>query len=195
MSHIDSFKHALVGEFIGVPVYLTLESIAGDFRCPARHLVIGGGSGEHPALVVANPLAAVARFLVEELQTLKLDGKTRDAWRGACLPFVRQDSEILTFCDWTADDHEEFRTRCESPFHLNSYAIYKSRMSLEEWLILGLGEFIFFAMPSLAQDIMDRIESPHGPFRHIRYSVILLVPPNMPVYANGGNAFRSVLGV
>ncbi|RAU20299.1 hypothetical protein CU669_19220 [Paramagnetospirillum kuznetsovii] len=192
MSHIDSFKHAIVGEFIGLPVYLALEDIDGDFRCPVHSLIIGGGSGEHPAIVVSDPCAAVARFLDEELSGLSLTRKTREAWQASCsLHRQNDDTAILTFSHWTEESHREFRIRCESSTQSNSFSTYSGEKSLYQWLILGIGEFIFFAMPGLAADIMTQLEAPYGHFRHIRYNSILLIPPNMPVYANGGNAFKS----
>lgn len=193
MSHIDSFRHAIVGEFIGLPVYLSLEDIDGDFDCPAYSLIIGGGSGEHPAIVVSDPCAAVARFLDEELPSLGLSRKTREAWQ-ACYTLHRQqdDEVILSFCHWTEENQRDFRTRCKSSTQSNSFGIYSADKSLYQWLILGIGEFIFFAMPALATDIMTKLEAPYGYFRHIRYNAIMLIPPNMPVYANGGNAFRSI---
>ena len=48
MSHIDSFKHEIVGLFGGLPVYHPLEDINGDFKCSTKQLVIGGGSGDQP---------------------------------------------------------------------------------------------------------------------------------------------------
>ncbi|CAA7627868.1 conserved hypothetical protein [Candidatus Terasakiella magnetica] len=193
MSHIDSFRHAIVGEFIGLPVYLALEDIDGDFRCPIHSLIIGGGSGEHPAIVVSDPCAAVARFLDEELPGLELSRKTREAWQASYSSHRQEDDAgILTFFHWTEDSHSEFRIRCESSTLSNSYGIYSTDKTLHQWLILGVGEFIFFAMPGLAADIMKQLEAPYGYFRHIRYNAILLIPPNMPVYANGGNAFKSI---
>ena len=70
VSHIDSFKHELIGLFGGLPVYRPLQLIDGDFQCDVNQLVLGGGSGEHPALVVKNLLAAVACYLDEELDSL-----------------------------------------------------------------------------------------------------------------------------
>lgn len=60
MSHIDSFKHEIVGLFGGLLVYHPLEDIQGDFVCTPKCLLIGGGSGEHPALVIESPLKAVS---------------------------------------------------------------------------------------------------------------------------------------
>ncbi len=41
MSHIDSFRHQLVGYLGYLPVYHPLEEIDGDFRCSPRQLVLG----------------------------------------------------------------------------------------------------------------------------------------------------------
>lgn len=190
MSHIDSFHHSIVGYFLGIPVYLPLEDIDGDFHCSTRQLVIGGGSGEHPALVVADPPAAVARFLEEEIDSLDLDDKRRDAWKAVYEPFVEWDHDnILRFPGWTVEAHHAFYERCQSACAVNAYSIYSKTKSLETWLILGFGEFVFFSLPQLAGDIVTNLTDPYECFRHVRYSNVLAVPPNMPVYANGGNAF------
>ncbi len=55
----------------GISVYFPLEDIDGDFKCTTKQLLIGGGSGEDPALVIKNPLAATAMFLDEEIDGLK----------------------------------------------------------------------------------------------------------------------------
>ena len=192
MSHIDSFKHALVGDLFGIPVYLSLEDIDGDFSCPAKTLIIGGGSGEHPSAVLINPLAAVARFLDAELFNLKLGARAKMDWAEACRPYISAaNTSILQYALWLEDDYAAFRQRCANPHAASPY--YQSEMDIEDWLILGLGEFIFFAMPDLAMDIVGHLTDPYRYFLHVRYSNIMLVPPNFPVYSNGGNAFASTL--
>ena len=57
------------------------------------------------------------------------------------------------------------------------------------WLVCSLGEFIYFAMPELAPNIMSKLPDPYATFVHERFNNILIIPPNMPVYANGGNAW------
>ena len=60
MSHIDSYKHEIVGLFGCIPVYRPLEDISEpgdddpqlDFGCTTEQLVIGGGPGEHLGLVL-----------------------------------------------------------------------------------------------------------------------------------------------
>ena len=53
MSYIDLFKHKYIGEVSGLPVYQALEDIDGDeFQCEKSQYIIGGGGGEHPAIVI-----------------------------------------------------------------------------------------------------------------------------------------------
>lgn len=80
------------------------------------------------------------------------------------------------------------------PFFARSSALpnpCNEDMSVEEWLVLGFGEFVYFAMPALASPLIERLDEPYAHFCHVRYGNIMLIPPNMPVYANGGNAFVS----
>jgi hypothetical protein len=197
MSHIDSFAHEIVGLFGGLPVYHPLQAIRGDFVCDERHLLIGGGSGEHPALVIDDPTGAVALFLHDELAalnptySLRVEPRLayRDAWLEVVTPHVpAAPGDVLTYSEWTDDTHRRFRARCTSP--AMPCPLREDRF--ERDLVLGIGEFVFFALPTLAPAILDALDDPYADFKHVQHNNILLVPPNMPVYANGGNAFHSV---
>ncbi|WNJ19359.1 hypothetical protein [Pontibacter sp. G13] len=182
MSHIDSFRHELVGLFGYLPVYHPLEVIQGDFHCTPNQILIGGGSGEHPALVIEHPTCAVARFLEQEAQSRK----ELKAWKSIYTPYLNPSTdEILTFYEWSEDTHQNFRAICTSPSLPNAL----TTQNLKEWLILGVGEFIFFAMPDLAPAIMESLDDPYKGFFHMSYNNIMVVPPNFPVYSNGGNRF------
>ncbi len=188
MSHIDSFKHEIIGRFGYLPVYHPLEDIDCDFTCSRRQLVFGGGSGEHPALVLKNPLAAVARFIEAVLKDLEFD--VHEEWAKIIKPYLTYKIEdIIVYYDWDIDKFHSFAEMCRSKALLNPYYDYEGNVSLETWLILGFGEFVYYAMPDLAIEIMSHLEEPHKRFHHMRYNNILLIPPNCPVYANGGNAF------
>ncbi|WP_300671565.1 hypothetical protein [Desulfoluna sp.] len=196
MSHIDSFKHEIVGLFGNVPVYHPLEEIQGDFVCTPKNLVLGGGSGEHPALVIESPLKAVAWFLNHELEPLRntelsaerFPLKTKvDAWSPIIAPYLTSSPhDILTFYEWDKETYSRFGTLCKSPALPNPL----DDEPLETWLILGMGEFVFFAMPHLAPEIMTKLEDPYPCFHHTYHNNIMVIPPNIPVYANGGNAFK-----
>ncbi|MCM8570998.1 hypothetical protein NE848_16490 [Gramella jeungdoensis] len=182
MSHIDSFDHELVGILGGLPVYHPLEKIEGDFICDKNQLVLGGGSGEHPAVVIENPTGIVAYFLNEilnEIEELK-------SWKEIIEPYLIYDlDELLTFYDWDIETYSSFYKRSKAKSLLNP----SNGNNIEEWLILGFGEFIFYSMPELAKELMVKLEDPYKHFKHIRYNNILIVPPNFPVYAKGGNKF------
>lgn len=73
MSYIDLIKHELVGFFNGLPVYHPLETVeegsweSYDFSCSPANLIIGGGAGEHPALVLHNLESLVAAYLLHAI--------------------------------------------------------------------------------------------------------------------------------
>ena len=182
MSHIDSFKHELVGYLGVIPVYHPLEDIDGDFACTINQLVIGGGSGEHPALVIENLVHAVALFLKEEIPDIK---KLRP-WESIIAPYLNKtSSELLTYYDWTEETHENFSEMSRS----ETLQYQRMRHEIDDWIILGIGEFVFFALPQLANELMSQLDNPYEEFRHMRYNNIMVVPPNFPVYSNGGNMF------
>jgi hypothetical protein len=200
MSHIDSFRHQIVGLFGLLPIYRPLEDIDGDFQCTTSQLLLGGGSGEHPAMVLTRLPTAVARYLQYCLHARVFDAHgatptpTQEAIRAVITPYVGQpNDDVVTFYEWSAATHEHFAQLCRSPALPNRYSIYERTMSLHDWLILGLGEFIFFAMPDLATPILTKLNTPYQGFRHVYFNNIMLLPPNMPVYANSGNAYRSFL--
>ena len=191
MSHIDSFKHEIVGMFGPIAVYHPLEDIGGDFTCGPDSIVIGGGSGEWPAIVVKNPNAAVATFLATELQSDELK-RVKDEWLEIIRPhYDFAQDKIIEFSRWLVSDYAEFQKICCASVMQNQFDSDSHNRGLEDWLICGIGEFIFYAMPELAPAIMSKLENPYSYFGHIRYNNIMLIPPNMPVYANGGNAFFS----
>lgn len=197
MSHIDSFKHEIVGLFGGLPVYHPLEDINGDFKCSTKQLLIGGGSGEHPALVIESPLAAVACFINESLKYLKVSDAIENEWESVIEPFLifnadsspqsQGDVRIFQFYEWDIATYSDFAELCKSTALPNPF--FEGNYPLETWLILGIGEFVFFSMPDLATEIMSKLQNPYQHFYHMQYNNIMLIPPNFSVYANGGNAF------
>jgi hypothetical protein len=188
MSHIDSFQHEIVGLFAGLPVYHPLVDIDSEFKCTQKQLMIGGGSGEHPALVLQNPLAAVAYFIQDAVEELDQDNSIREKWEAIIEPYLTYTSdEILKYYDWTIETYQAFAELCKSKYLPSPYI--DEAILLEMWLILGFGEFIYYAIPNLAIEIISQLENPYQRFNHMRYNNIMLIPPNIPVYANGGNAF------
>ena len=191
MSHIDSYAHQLVGYLAGLPVYRPLVDIVGDedfgdFSCKAGQLVLGGGSGEWPGLVLEKPETAVATFLVlceEEAVADRgwldlVDGKAFE--RGA-----------LRHYNWRTEDHARFYTLCQSealPDPFDDEADY----SFEQWLLATFGQLVFHAFPEMASELMDQLDDPWTALKHNHFNNILLPVPNAPTYANGGQVFHPV---
>lgn len=202
MSHIDSFRHEIVGIFAGLPVYRPLEVFeGGEIEGTPKQLLIGGGSGEHPAVLLNKPEVAVLTFLEVDLTSSAehLSRKDpRNKFAKTYLPVVREAlteqslDDVFRYFDWLEDDHTQFRERCNKYAH-NPYdfaAKFESSLrDFDRWLACSLGEFIYFAMPELAPDIMSKIQNPYATFAEERFNNIMLIPPNMPVCSNGGNAW------
>ncbi len=189
MSHIDSYKHEMVGLFGCLPVYHPLEDIPGpddnsdpDFGCTIEQLVIGGGSGEHPGLVLLSAESAVAEFVYD-----CGDFELSDDLKSHLSDLIGLPPHF-NFAGWFTEDHHSFYDLCSSASLPNSFNSEEER-NFESWLHLGFGEFIYYAMPQLAKELVAKVKPHHASPHHIRYNNITLVPPGMPVYANGGNQF------
>jgi hypothetical protein len=198
MSYIDAVDHEFVGYFGGIPVYHPLEAVPArpaddprDFGCGPENLLIGGGSGKHPGIVVKAPGEAVVCFVRAWLdQTPFLSPDERQALRPAVEAWpdasdcrrTRSDwQHVFEFAGWRAADYVEFSTRCTSrafhpPFDPGKDA------SLEQWLAASVGEFILFAMPELAEDAVRRLGDLRRHLSGDVYKNILLLPPGYPVW-------------
>ena len=200
MSYIDSYRHEIVGQFAGLPVYHPLEDIPGsddpdmdgDFACSTGQIVIGGGGGEWPGLVVENPTATVLLFLIHGLEGEELEKKIGNQDLEKIEDEYLYKGDILNFCGWGVADTHQFYQLCVSEALANPYRQGEEDISFEDWLARGIGEFVFYAMPDLADPLMSKLKDPYQGLKHIRYNNIGLIPPNMPVYANGGNAWGFV---
>ena len=210
MSYIDTFDNEFVGYFGGIPVYHPLEVVPAlpdddprDFACGPENLVIGGGSGEHPGIVVKAPGEAVVCFvrawLDEENPFLSPEVRQAiqpaiEAWPDVDVDRPDVDVErlwsewrrgewrhVFEFAGWRAADYVEFSGRCASRAFHRPYDPGKDG-SLEHWLAASVGEFILLAMPELAEDAVQRLGDLR---RHVSggiYMNLLLVPPGYPVW-------------
>ncbi|WP_312531719.1 hypothetical protein [Paracoccus sp. (in: a-proteobacteria)] len=190
MSYIDCYKHELVGQFGHLPVYRPLEEIAGsldpnddEFRCLPNQLVLGGGGGEHPGMVLLHPERAVAEFAIYHPDIELPEELENNIWE----QYISSNTAFL-YSGWSTKDHYDFYDLCTGPGLPNRFNPARG-ISFESWLLSGFGEFIYYAMPELVTaSLVEKINSLAQP-RHIHFNNILIVPPRMPVYANGGNSF------
>lgn len=177
MSYIDTFDHELVGFFAGLPLYHPLESVTGagndEFSCTPLQLVLGGGSGEHPAVVLTNPTAAVAAFLQVALPPDSPPFSTEAQQFLDELPPLQ---ECLHFAGWFIADYSAFHDRCNAPSYITPYRVEQDGL-LETWILCNLGEFVYFSMPDLVLDLRVHLADVCAQVRSPVYSNVLILPP------------------
>jgi len=203
VSYIDTFDNEFVGYFGGIPVYHPLEVVPalpnGDprrFACGPENLVIGGGPGEHPGIVVKAPGEAVVCFIRAWLDEDNpvLSPEERQAIQPAVSAWLDADARqssndmqrrewrhIFEFAGWQAADYVEFSTRCASRAFLRPFDPGEDD-SLEQWLAASVGEFVLFAMPELAQEAIHRLGDLRRDVSGDIYKNVLLLPPGYPVW-------------
>jgi hypothetical protein len=177
MSYIDTFDHELVGFFAGLPLYHPLEAVAGSggeqFGCTPRQLVLGGGSGEHPAVVLRQPPAAVVAFLQAALPA---DAPALAPESQQLLDDIPPFDECLHFAGWSIAYFMAFHKRCRAPSFVTPYDAEQVG-ALEAWVLRNLGEFVYFAMPEVAPDVPTQLADVCAQVRRPRYFNLQILPP------------------
>lgn len=165
-----------------------------EFGCTPEHLVLGGGSGEHVAVVLKDPAYAVATFIIQ--WTIWCEDNDPKRYSAHKEVFDRWDSvlsrdpwlpkpwiEVFNFAGWGADDYAEFVEHCASPaFRTPLARVPRKRGGLEEWLAASLGEFVFFSMPELGERVTSLLDSPREYVKPSIYRNVVLPPPGYPDY-------------
>jgi hypothetical protein len=191
MSYIDTFDHELVGFFAGLPLYHPLEAVVGsggdEFSCTALQLVLGGGGGEHPAIVLEHPTAAAIAFLQAALPP---DGLALSAEAQQLMDEIPPLEECLHFAGWGIATFVSFHERCSAPSFVTPYRVTRDG-ALEEWVLRNLGEFVYFAMPELAPDMQTQLADVCAQVRRPRYFNVQILPPG---YAAPAGRHRTASG-
>lgn len=165
MSYIDGYDHELIGQLGYLPIYHPLEKIDGegwgayDFSATPENLVLGGGSGEHPGLVVHHLPMLATRFLYAQLSDA--EEATLSDGQKAFLDDLYYAGEALEFCCWSVADYARLQTMAESPTFMNPVT---AEERVENWIEKSLGELVWYALPDLnphhqaLQDIFQRFD-------------------------------------
>jgi len=114
---------------------------------PKGAIVIGGGSGEHPAIALFDPDHCVARYLefCMRFEPSKIDSGLKKACAN-----MQGDLQTIEYCNWKNQDHLNFRKRCAG-----LYEPYRDELSFEGWLLMAVGEFIFHVIPGYSANIKE----------------------------------------
>lgn len=181
MSHIDGFDHEYIGNLGRLPLYHPLQIIDGggwgchDFSATPHNLLIGGGSGEHPALVIHHLPSLVTRFLTSQLT--KAEEATLNETEKAYIDHLLFTDNRLEFCGWEVSDYAHLQRMAENSLFMHPLT---EEITAEEWVELSIGELVYYSMP----DLNPEHQTLQALFRRfdIRPTMgnITLVPPGYP---------------
>lgn len=149
MSFIDVFRHEHIGFIAGVPIYLPEQDIAGEFEANANSILLGGGSGELDAWVLAPEdvlFAVVDHHLFASGNTNKIEPESKN--EGDFYDFMETifPNDVYSPIDrptWTGDEWFSIMNEAlEEGYTKEGYG------SIERWFCVKLGEVIFNRLPS-----------------------------------------------
>lgn len=157
MSSIDSLEHAHVAKFFGLPIYWVLEekplSYLIDIDDDTTEVInqyyhsIGGGSGEHPALVIKND--AVVYQLIRKL--VDLEDVDDGSYDHQLISYAEQlqeqmitDDVIYGLRNWRIDQNE---WPLETFIRVNTQFDDDSKVSLVDKISHAIALFIIYEMP------------------------------------------------
>lgn len=157
MSSIDSLEHAHVAKFFGLPIYWVLEEKPLSYLIDIDddttevinqyYLSIGGGSGEHPALVIKND--AVVYQLIRKL--VDLEDVDDGSYDHQLISYAEQlqeqmitDDVIYGLRNWRIDQNE---WPLETFIRVNTQFDDDSKVSLVDKISHAIALFIIYEMP------------------------------------------------
>ncbi len=157
MSSIDSLEHAHVANFFGLPIYWVLEEKPLSYLIDIDddttevinqyYLSIGGGSGEHPALIIKND--AVVYQLIRKLVDIEdvVDG----SYDHELISYAEQlqeqmitDDELYNLRYWRIDQNE---WPLETFIRVNKQFDDELEVSLVDKISHAIALFIIYEMP------------------------------------------------
>lgn len=157
MSSIDTLEHAHVAKFFGLPIYWVLEEKPLSYLIDIDddttevinqyYLSIGGGSGEHPALVIKND--AVVYQLIRKL--VDLEDVDDGSYDHELISYAEQlqeqmitDDELYNLLYWRIDQNE---WPLETFIWVNKQFDDDSEVTLVDKISHAIALFIIYEMP------------------------------------------------
>jgi hypothetical protein len=194
MSYIDQVDNSYVGTFLDIPVYHPMAKITGDeFNADVSNLVIGGGSGEHPGMVVKNLDYCVMAYLELAAQAQNINTE-EDAffqtWDESLSneQWENYNSDKALDYSWDMKTLSRFVTRVEEKFSETLSYFTRKDIELsdrvEEKVCIMMGEFIYFsARHLLSPALVEHLKTQPEDFQPGAYFNAINVPPQgYPVY-------------
>lgn len=173
MSYIDTVNHSVVGTFAGISVYHTIQDLdgesSGEFSATPKNLIIGGGSGEHPGMVIQDLDFCVWQFLIglTELQGKEIDNyEFFTKFENGIPNYTMSEHHMysnLEYSGWGMKEISRFTERVNKEFDESiEYFTHKdklSNISTEHKINLMIGEFVFFSAKKLiSEPLLEYIE-------------------------------------
>lgn len=189
MSYIDCYEHEYIGQLFGLPLYLPTKDIDGgkwgsvDFSATTKNLILGGGSGEHPALVIHEPECLVARFLLKHLDwdersREEITEEDYELLNSTAETFVQ--SEMLEYCGWSIAHFSDLEISAAVDF----MDFVDHDATTEDYIMHAIGELIYYSIPELnsLQQEMESIVNKLSNFRpYTHTSAVSVSVPGYPV--------------
>lgn len=192
MSYIDTFDHEFLGFFARLPVYHPLEVVRGstpqsdEFDCDPMTLVIGGGGGEHPGLVLKRLDCALAYYVTVWLERHQfVDDRPGAIWCVEWDEFLDEalavsSDDVFVFAGWNVATYHHFYERCCSGACTSPYDDATDGL-FESWLAACLGELIFFSLPELVPAFDQLLPDIRKTITHPIFTNILTPPPGFRI--------------
>lgn len=168
MSYIDTILHEQVGHLAGYPLYHPLDTRVAargdyDFGCSPQNIVLGGGSGEHPGMVVHHLQAVAEHYLMYRLEATNqlADRDLRAALESLDDSLVDRMTPLhtcLETCGWQIEQFAELVLSCQAAALPTPYSPVE-HTSVEHWLVYSLGEWLWFERPDLLNGASEDITS------------------------------------
>jgi|SRR5579875_3842514 len=173
MSYIDTISHSVVGTFAGISVYHPLQNLdeekKDEFSATPKNLIIGGGGGEHPGMVIQDLDFCVWEFLtaLSELQGKEIDEmEFFTKFENGIPNYKMSEHSIYTnleYSTWGMSQVARFAERVNQEFdegikyfkHKDSF----NNAQVELKVNIMLGEFIFYSAKKLiSEPLLEYIE-------------------------------------
>lgn len=167
MSYVDLFENRHVGTLAGYPLYHLPKGTgpgepAGhpEFSATPNNLVLGGGSGEHPGLVIHDFDQLVRLYLLHAIELSVHSGRPKTAEIEALEDALVEGLNVrfykmFEYCGWGIDQWGGLGRAICSPALSTPYD-EDTHSSPEHWLAYSLGEFCIMQMPELMSSLMAK---------------------------------------